>query len=165
MIKEKKAKNTKNGIIVDLNPNISIILFKVNKLRASQVAQEVNNLLANAGDKGDVSSIPGPGWSPRVGNGKLLQGPLFPRQSHGQEEPGGLQSLASQRVGDDWACTHTRKLNILIHDSVKWILKFRFILFKRHVLNKGHKKDKVKQWKRYYHEKVKQWKLMYPYKY
>ena len=61
MIKEKKAKNTKNGIIVDLNPNISIILFKVNKLRASQVAQEVNNLLANAGDKGDVSSIPGPG--------------------------------------------------------------------------------------------------------
>ena len=91
MINEKKAKNTKkNGIIVDLNPNILIILFKVNELRASQLAQQVNNLLANAGDKGDVSSIPGSGRSSGVGNGKLLQCPFLPRQHQGQEEPGGL---------------------------------------------------------------------------
>lgn len=73
MIKEKKAKDQskkkrkKNGIIVDLNPDILVILLKVNKL------------------------------------------------------------------------------NILIHDKeCQMILKFSYILFKRHVLNKGHKKDKIK---------------------
>ena len=62
----------------------------MNKLRASQVAQQVNNPLANAWDKGDVSSIPGSGRSPGVGNGKLLQCQFLPRQYQGQEEPGGL---------------------------------------------------------------------------
>ena len=62
----------------------------MNELRASQLAQQVNNLLDNAGDKLDVSSIPGSGRSSGVGNGKLLQCPFLPRQHQGQEEPGGL---------------------------------------------------------------------------
>ena len=61
----------------------------MNELRASQLAQQVNNLLANAGDKGHVSSIPGSGRSPGVGNGKLLQCPFLPRQYQGQKEPVG----------------------------------------------------------------------------
>ena len=64
---------------------------------------EVKNLPANAGDMG---SIPGSGRSPGVGNGnswsrKWQPTPEFlPRESHGQE-PGGLQSMGSQRVGHD----------------------------------------------------------------
>ena len=37
------------------------------------MALVVKNLPANAGDAGDVSSIPGSGRSPGVGNGTLLQ--------------------------------------------------------------------------------------------
>ena len=47
----------------------------------------VNNLHANAGDIRDVGSIPGSGRSP--GEGKISWA----------EEPGGLQSMGSQRVG------------------------------------------------------------------
>ena len=42
-------------------------------MRASQVAQVLKNPPANAGDTGDVGSIPGPGRSPGGGNGNLLQ--------------------------------------------------------------------------------------------
>ena len=33
----------------------------------------VKNSLANSGDAGDTGSVPGPGRSPRVGNGNPLQ--------------------------------------------------------------------------------------------
>ena len=42
-------------------------------MRASHVALVVKNLLANAGDTGDVGLIPGSGRSPGVGNGNPLQ--------------------------------------------------------------------------------------------
>ena len=41
--------------------------------RASQVVQVLKNLPANAGDTGDVGSIPEPGRSTGGGNGNLLQ--------------------------------------------------------------------------------------------
>ena len=46
--------------------------FTNHKIRPSQVAV-VKNLPLNAGDTGDVGSIPGPGRSPRGGNGNSLQ--------------------------------------------------------------------------------------------
>ena len=56
----------------------------------------VKNLPANAGD---VSSIPGSGRSPGGGNDNSFQYSCLkiPRT----EEPGGLQSIVSQRVGHD----------------------------------------------------------------
>ena len=42
-------------------------------MRASQVVQVLKNPPANAGDTGDVGSIPGPGRSTGGGNGNLLQ--------------------------------------------------------------------------------------------
>ena len=57
---------------------------------------EVKNPLANARDMG---SIPGLGRSPGEGNGNPHQ--LFlPGKTHAwTEEPGGLQSIGSQRAG------------------------------------------------------------------
>ena len=42
-------------------------------MRASHVAIGVKNLLANAGDTGDVGSIPGSGRYPGRGHGNSLQ--------------------------------------------------------------------------------------------
>ena len=42
-------------------------------MQASQVTLVVKNPPANAGDGRDAVSIPGPGRSPGVGNGNLLQ--------------------------------------------------------------------------------------------
>ena len=46
----------------------------------------------NAGDTGDVGSIPGLGRSSGGGNGNPLQY-FLPEQSHGTEEPGGLHEI------------------------------------------------------------------------
>ena len=56
----------------------------------------VKNLLANAGDIRNMGSIPGLGRSP--GGGQPT--PVFlSGESLWAEEPGGLQSIALQRVG------------------------------------------------------------------
>ena len=60
---------------------------------------------SNAGKIGDAGSIPGLGRSPGGRNGNQLQYSCL-------ESPmdwGDWQSIAhgSQRVGHDWACTHT----------------------------------------------------------
>ena len=56
----------------------------------------VKNLPASAGDARDTGSIPGSGRSP--GGGKWQSTPVFlPEKFHGQEEPGRLQSMASQK--------------------------------------------------------------------
>ena len=46
----------------------------------------VKNLPANAGDAGDVGSIPGSRRSPRRGNGNLLQYSCL-EEPHGQRSP------------------------------------------------------------------------------
>ena len=50
---------------------------------ASQVELVVKNLSANAGDVGDVGSIPGSGRSPEEGNGQSAPVSL-PGKFHGQ---------------------------------------------------------------------------------
>ena len=52
---------------------------------------------ANVGDVRDLGLIPGSGRSPGEGNSNPLQYSEVPRT----EEPSGLQSLGSQRVGQD----------------------------------------------------------------
>ena len=63
---------------------------------ASQVMLVVENLPANAGD---VGSIPRLGKSPGVGNGNPLQYSCL--GNPWAEEPGGLPSMESQKVGCD----------------------------------------------------------------
>ena len=52
----------------------------------------------------DVSSIPGSGRHPGVGNGNPLQ--YLAWKTPRTEEPGRLQSMGSQRVGHHWAHMH-----------------------------------------------------------
>ena len=56
----------------------------------------VKNLPAKAGDAVDMGSIPGPGRAPEEGHGNPLQ--YSSRRIPWTEEPGGLQSMGSQRV-------------------------------------------------------------------
>ena len=69
----------------------------------------VKKLHANAGDTGDVDSVPGSGRSP--GEGKWQHSPVFlPGKIPWAEEPSGLlQPLGLQRVGHDLS-THTHHL-------------------------------------------------------
>ena len=63
---------------------------------ASQGAVVVKNPPANAGDIRDAGSIPGWKGSPGGGNGNPLQYSCL--ENPMGEEPGGLQSMGSQRV-------------------------------------------------------------------
>ena len=55
--------------------------------------------VCNAGDAGDMGSIPGSGRSPEEGNGNPLQYSCL--ENPMTEETGGLQSMGSQIVGHD----------------------------------------------------------------
>ena len=59
----------------------------------------VKNLPASAGDAGDTGLIPGLGRSPGEGNSNPPQ--YLAWKIPWTEEPGGLQSMRSQRVGLD----------------------------------------------------------------
>ena len=63
------------------------------------VALVVKNPSANIGDVRDVGLILGSGGSPGAGHGNPLQ--YSPWRIPWIEEPGGLQSMGSQRVGHD----------------------------------------------------------------
>ena len=73
---------------------------QVANLGASQVVlvvKEKKNPLANVGDLRNTGSISVMGKSPGGGNGNQLQ--YSSLENAMAEEPGGLQSTASQRVG------------------------------------------------------------------
>jgi len=72
--------------------------------QASQAALVVNNLPANAGDIRDVGSIPGSGRSP--GGGHAIHSSILAWRISWTEEPGGLQSMGSQRVDMTEATEH-----------------------------------------------------------
>ena len=65
---------------------------------ASQVALVAKNPPGNAGDLRDAGSIPGPGRSPGGGHGHAS---ILAWRIPWTEEPGGLQSMELQTVGDD----------------------------------------------------------------
>ena len=59
----------------------------------------VKNLPANAGDVRDAGSIPGLGRSPGGGHGNPFQNSCL--ENPMEEEPDGLQSIGSHRIGHD----------------------------------------------------------------
>ena len=63
------------------------------------MAQRVKNLPANAGNTGDSGSSPGLGRFPGEGNSNPLH--MLAWEIPWTEEPGGLQSMGSQKVGCD----------------------------------------------------------------
>ena len=65
----------------------------------------VKNPPANVGDARDEGSTPGLGRSPGEGNGNALQHSCW--EIPLTEEPGGLQSVGSQRVRHNLATEHT----------------------------------------------------------
>ena len=69
-----------------------IILF-----RAFQVALLVKNLPANAGDIRDLGSFPG--WEDLLEECMATHSDILVWRMPWTEEPGGLQSVESQRVG------------------------------------------------------------------
>ena len=83
----------------------SLIQFSSKYLRAgrcgrvSQVALVGKNLSANAAGVRDVGLIPGLGRYPGGGNGNFSS--ILAWRIPWTEEPGGLQSMGSQRVGHD----------------------------------------------------------------
>ena len=82
--------------------------------RASQVVLVVENPLASVGDLTDVGSTPGSGRSLREGHGKNTHSSILAWRIPWAEEPGGLQFIGSQRVGNDWsdlAHTHACTMN------------------------------------------------------
>ena len=58
----------------------------------------VKSMLANAGDARDAGSVSGSERSPGGGNGNMGSSILFCKVPW-TEEPGGLQSMRSQRTG------------------------------------------------------------------
>ena len=71
-------------------------------LWASLVAQTVKNSPAM-----QETWIRALGWEDRLGEGMATTPEFFPGESPWTEEPGGLQSTGSQRVGHDWNLAHT----------------------------------------------------------
>ena len=67
------------------------------KFRAFQMALVVRNLPANAGDIRDTGSIPGSGRS--LEKEMATRSSILAWRIPWTEEPGGLQSTGSQRVG------------------------------------------------------------------
>ena len=65
------------------------------------VVLEVKNPPANAGDTGDVGLIFGSRRSSGVGNGTHSNSNILAWKIAWAEEPGGLQSIGPQRVGQD----------------------------------------------------------------
>ena len=68
----------------------------------------VKNLPVNAGDTGDVVSIPRSGSSLRVGNGTPVKNSH--REIPWTEEPGGPSTLRPQRVRQDSVTAHRLKM-------------------------------------------------------
>ena len=102
-----------NWRIVDLQCCISF--------RYSKVIQELPRCLSgkkkstcNAGDTGDMDSVPGSGKFP--GGGHSNRSSMLAWRIPWTEEPGGLQSMGSNRVRNDWSNwshTHTQSDSVL----------------------------------------------------
>ena len=92
----------------DIKRVLLIPAFRKIQLRegSSQVTLVLKNSLDNARDTGDVGLIPGSRRSP--GGGRCQPTLVFLLEKfHGQEEPGGLRSMGSQRVRHNWMIEHT----------------------------------------------------------
>ena len=124
---------------------------------ASLVALVVKNPLANAGDVRDTGSIPGLGRS--LEEGMATHSSILAWWISWTEEPGGLQSTGSQRVGQDWSSL----AHIFYHNKKKipfniipiLLVSYKFYDFNiefRRLLNHGYFNCMIVIWEisRYY---------------
>ena len=93
------------------------------------MALVVKNLPANAGDISDAGSITGFG---NISSSRKWQPILvfLPAEFPWTEEPGGLQSIGSQRVRHDWSdLVHTQQCQswVATEDSTKSFTKQRYL--------------------------------------
>ena len=124
---------------------------------ASLVALVVKNPLANAGDVRDTGSIPGLGRS--LEEGMATHSSNLAWRISWTDEPGGLQSTGSQRVGQDWSSL----AHIFYHNKKKisfniipiLLVSYKFYDFNiefRRLLNHGYFNCMIVIWEisRYY---------------
>ena len=121
----KGDKITHFSCLMDYNETTSVRLFGMfqrtrrwEELPFLLVAL-IQNMPANARDTGGSGSIPGLGRSPEGGHGNPLQYSFL--ENPWTEEPGGLQSLQSQRVRHDWVntCAHTHTHTLIQNHTIK----------------------------------------------
>ena len=79
------------------NSTWGLLFFNIPVDRGFPGGSVAKNPPANAGDKGDLGSIPGSGRSP--GEGMATHSSILVWKLPWTEEPGGLQSIGFQRVG------------------------------------------------------------------
>ena len=70
----------------------------------------VKNPPANMGDKREAGSIPGLGNT--LVEGIVTHSSILAWRIPWTEEPGGLQSIGSQRVGHNWSWTQLKQLSM-----------------------------------------------------
>ena len=80
-------------------PGEKCLRTRIQYIKASQVALVVKNLPANAGDERDMDSIPG--WGDPLEEGMATHSSILAWRILWTDEPGGLQSIRSQRMGHD----------------------------------------------------------------
>ena len=89
-------------------PGLRAVLVQLAMGWTSLVAQ---NQPANAGDAGDVRSVPGPGRSPRGGNGNPLQYSCLENPMDGRAWRATVHGVTKRRTGlSNWADTHKVRL-------------------------------------------------------
>ena len=84
---------------VAIHPNSPRKIPLINSGHDIVVFLSGSEVKASASNVGDLGSIPGSGRSPGEGNGNPLQYSCL--ENPWTEEPGGLQSTGSQRIGRD----------------------------------------------------------------
>ena len=97
---------------------------KKNK-KASQVALVVKSPSASSGDIRHMGLIPGSGRSPGGGYGNPFQYSCL--ENLWTEEPGGLQSIALQRVRHDWSSLPQHRTELM--RKTEWIKIKTYIVF------------------------------------
>ena len=85
----------------------------------------IKNLPANAGDMRDIGLIPGLGRAPGGGHGNPLQ--YLAWRIPWTQEPGGLQSIGSHRVGHDCSDLAQHTINLISY-PILYFLSFFFFL-------------------------------------
>ena len=115
----------------------------------------VKNPLTIAGDAGDAVSIPGSGRSPGVGNGSPFQYPCLENPMD-TEEPGGLQSRVSQRVGHNWACLENplgrgewRVIVLRVAKSKTWLKRLNVHTSMHDWLSTHSTRDTIECWQKW----------------
>ena len=88
-----------------LSPSTEVTSHLFSDWWGSFVVKKKKKPSANTEETGDWGSVPGAGRSPGIGDSSPLQYSCL--ENPWTEEPGGLLSVGSQRIGDNWVHTYT----------------------------------------------------------